>query len=91
MPLGAWFYFSSNSKSISVRGSPFEREASTYSIGTRSLVIIVPNAIIPPAPSPQTARAMMKLCMLSARPHHAVAAAKIAIVTTYGGFLPIVW
>lgn len=49
-------------------------------MGTRSLMMMVPRAMMPPAPTPQTARAMMKLVMLVARPHHAVAAANMTVV-----------
>lgn len=57
-------------------------------MGTRSLTIILPSVIIPPAPTPHAARAIIKLVMLCARAHHSVASAKISIVQIYGVFRP---
>lgn len=45
-------------------------------MGTRSLVMMLPSVMDPPAPSPQNALATMKLSMLCALAHHAVASAK---------------
>jgi hypothetical protein len=64
--------------------------APRISIGTKSLVMIDPKDIIPPAPSPHNARAAMKLVMLWARAHHIVESRKIDRVNIMGGFLPIV-
>jgi hypothetical protein len=52
-------------------------------------MIIVPNAMTPPAPMPQKALAIMKLVMLLARPHHVVARANMIVEAIYGGFRPI--
>ncbi|KAJ2907371.1 transporter [Zalerion maritima] len=62
----------------------------THSIGTKSLTMILPNVTTPPAPSPQTALAAMKLPMLCAAAHHTVAPENTASVTKYNGFLPTV-
>ena len=51
----------------------------THSMGTKSLMMIVPNAMTPPAPMPQKALAIMKLVMLLARPHHVVARANMIV------------
>ena len=59
-----------------------------YSIGTRSEIIIAPRVIMPPAPNPHRALAAMKVPILVARAHQAVAAAKRAIVPTNSLFRP---
>ncbi len=59
-----------------------KRIHATHSIGTKSLTIMLPIVIIPPAPRPQSARANIKLVMLSAKAHHSVASMKMVMVTT---------
>ncbi|KAK5629925.1 hypothetical protein RRF57_005639 [Xylaria bambusicola] len=51
---------------------------------------MAPIVIIPPAPSPHTARAAMKLPMDCASAHHAVDPANTAMVTRYSGLRPTV-
>ena len=50
--------------------------------------MILEIVIIPPAPTPQTALAMMKLAMLRARAHQTVATRNKNMVTMNGAFLP---
>lgn len=72
---------------INKRENTKERE--TYSIGTRSLVMILPSAATPPAPSPQSALAAMKLSILPAKAHPIVATVKTPKLAMNKGFLPI--
>ena len=60
----------------------------TYSIGTISLTMMLAMGMIPPAPSPQTALAMMNSSMLLANAHHSVANAKTTCTATNSHFLP---
>lgn len=76
-------------KSVSLSSYIREREREkTYSIGTRSLVMMLPNAPTPPAPSPQSALAAIKLSILPAKAHHMVASVKTPMLATNSGFLP---
>lgn len=65
-----------------------KRERETYSIGTKSLVMILPNAPTPPAPIPQSALATIKLSMLPAKAHPIVAMVKTPKQAINKGFLP---
>lgn len=74
-------------RNINKRENTKERE--TYSIGTRSLVMILPSAATPPAPSPQSALAAMKLSILPAKAHPIVATVKTPRLAMNKGFLPM--
>ena len=54
----------------------------TYSIGTKSLTIMLPIVIMPPAPRPQNALAMIRLVMEFAKAHHSVASRNMVMVAT---------
>lgn len=50
--------------------------------------MMLPNAPTPPAPSPQSALAAIKLSILPAKAHHMVARVKTPMLATNRGFLP---
>lgn len=60
----------------------------THSIGTRSLMMMLPRVMTPPAPIPHAARARMKLLMLPASAHQVVASAKTPSEPTKSGLRP---
>ena len=57
-------------------------------MGTKSLVMMLPSVMLPPAPRPQKALATMNPSMLVARAHPSVATANTARAMRKSGFLP---
>lgn len=61
-------------------------DAATYSMGTRSLMMMLPNDLVPPAPSPHSALAMIKVSMLPATAHSVVASVNTRHAAQIQGF-----